>query len=155
MKPTDYVSNLRALLVETVEGPPGESAHYTEPGSGLLQTLDGVTAIEASTPFPASGVTIAAQAEHLRFYLDAVGQFLVGNAAKVDWDLSWKTTTVNDDAWDALRTRIRTTHVAVLELIDGVDDWGDDEVSDTLSILAHTAYHTGVIRLMVKGIRAR
>jgi len=154
MNRSDYVSNLRDLLVETIEGPPGESSRYIDPGGGVLETLDTLSAKEASTPFPASGVTIAAQAEHLRFYVDALGQFLVGNAARVDWDASWRTSTVTEEEWDALRTRIRKTHVRTLELIDGVEEWGDDEVSDTLSILAHTAYHLGSIRVMLKGIRA-
>jgi hypothetical protein len=68
--PHDFTNNLFKLLKETFEGPPPEGGSaYLDKGSGLFQTLEGITAEAASRP-PAPGApTIAAHCAHVGYYV--------------------------------------------------------------------------------------
>ena len=49
---------------------------YLDKGTTLYETLDGVTAEEASRSASPETATIAAQVEHVRFYLDVISEMV-------------------------------------------------------------------------------
>ena len=128
----DFTDSLFQLLRETFEGPPaGVGSAYLDKGAGLFQTLDALSAADASRgPWPGAS-TVAAHCEHARFYVHALLDFMRGATEKVDWGRSWLVREVSADEWDGLRA---------------APAWRDEEVGDSMAILAHTAYHLGAIR---------
>jgi hypothetical protein len=141
-----FTEALFLLLDETFEHHHGI---YLDKDTSLFQTLEGITAEEASHPVSEHCATLAAQVKHLTFYLTDLQDYFAGKAVgKVDWGEIWRTTQeVNPEEWEALRRQLRATYGRVRATLQNVDGWdGEDEIGGALAILAHTAYHLGEIR---------
>lgn len=145
----DFTNNLFAFLIETFESPPEPSSLYLNQKAGLFDTLSNLSAEQASKPV-AGGTSLAAQVEHTRFYLDVVKQFIEGRTEKVDWQKSWQVEEVTPKAWAVLQQDLKTTYERVSRMLRGLENWGDDEIGDSMAIVVHTAYHLGAIRQMIK-----
>ena len=147
----DYLSNLRDLLRETFGGTGGEASHYID-GKGhgsLLETLKRIDSVLASKPLKPGGATIAAHTEHLRYYMQTLQRFMADEpGVHPDWPGSWKTRIVTSAEWEVLKTLVRKEVAALLNNVDQVDTWDDERIGGALSILAHSAYHLGAIRLL-------
>ena len=148
----DFVNNLFTFLVETFEGPPEPASAYLDRRAGLFDTLGSISAAQASRPVAEGATSIAAQVEHLRYYVEVVEQFMDGRTEKVTWDDSWQVQEVTPEAWSALKRDLKATYDKITKKFEGIDSWEDDEVGDSLAIVVHTAYHLGAIRQMVKVI---
>ncbi|MGH9819088.1 MAG: hypothetical protein ACRD43_02865, partial [Pyrinomonadaceae bacterium] len=99
---TQFAESVAYLLRETFAGSPdGQPSAYLDRGVGLFSTLEGLSADEASHGI--ADMTIAAQTEHAKFYLDRLCEFINGRTASVNWDDSWLIETVNEPEWSALR----------------------------------------------------
>jgi hypothetical protein len=147
-----FVRSLTDLLEEVhVSAPNPRSTWMTsnEPDSGFLGTLSGITAEDASRA-PAPGMnTIAAHAEHLRYSLSLANRAFRGeNAyATADWAGSWRTQTVDAEAWERLREGLRGEHTRLLEAIRTRPEWTDPMIfQGSLALIGHAAYHLGAIR---------
>ena len=144
-----FVEAVAYMLRETFEGSPdGEGSAYLDQGVGVFGTLEKIPADGASREF--YGTTIAAQAEHAKFYLDRLCEFINGRTAKVNWEDSWLIETVNEDEWDALRTVVRTSYENALRCLAEPREWSEDQVGMAMGLIAHTAYHLGAIRQIAK-----
>ena len=147
-----FVAATAYLLRESFEGSPdGQGSAYLDRGIGFFSTLDGLSAADASQEF--TGTTIAAQTEHAKFYLDRLCEFINGRTERVNWEDSWLIETVNDSEWDALRLTVRTSYENLLRCLAAVDDWTEDRTGMAIGKVAHTAYHLGAIRQIVKSIK--
>lgn len=140
------------LLTETFESPIRDGNAYLDRGTGIFMTLAAVSAEDASKPAFPGATTLAAQAEHLRFYLVALAGFISGAHTRVDWAESWKLTTVTPEEWNTLRTGLYETYRHTAELIRGFDRWNEDELGGALAMLTHSAYPLGAIRQLVKAL---
>jgi hypothetical protein len=137
------------LLRETFEGSPdGQASAYLDRGVGFFSTLDTVSSDHASREF--SGTTVAAQTEHAKFYLDRLCEFINGRTERVNWEDSWLIETVNETEWDALRLTLRKSYENVLRCLASIDEWSEDRTGMAIGMVAHTAYHLGAIRQIVK-----
>ena len=121
---------------------------YLDRGTSFFETLETISAEEASRPVSAKCASIAAQAEHVRFYLRVLGDCIEGKpAVKIDWQESWQLREVTPEEWQTLKERLRETYQGVLTVMKDLDTWeGEDDIGASLGILAHTAYHLGEIR---------
>ena len=146
----DFVGNLFTLLVETFESPPRPGSAYLDQKAGLFDTLDTISAEQASRPITEGGTSIAAQVEHTRFYLDAIEQFMNGRTEKVDWQESWQLEQVTPEAWERLKRDLKAAYESVTARFKSIEAWGDDEIGDSMAIVVHTAYHLGAIRQIVR-----
>ena len=146
----DFVDNLFALLVETFESPPRPGSAYLDQKAGLFDTLNAVSAEQASRPVAEGGTSIAAQVEHTRFYLDAIEQFMNGRTEKVNWQESWQVEQVTPEAWERLKQDLKAAYENVTVKLKSTETWGDDEVGDSMAMVVHTAYHLGAIRQMMR-----
>ena len=92
--------------------------------------------------------SIAAQVEHTRFYLDLAARAGRGEeTGPVDWQATWRLTSVTDAEWEALKGRLREAQQAVLAVARNPETWtNEDTIGGGLAVLAHTAYHLGEIR---------
>ena len=146
---------LLKLLEETFSQVQGM---YIDKGTTLFETLDGVTAAEASRSASPKTATIAAQVEHVRFYLDVLDEIMrTRNFEKrYNWQEIWDTVReVTPEQWEDIKRRLHDSHISVLATIDSFDKWdGPYDVGGVMSIIAHTAYHLGGIRQALAAIRA-
>jgi hypothetical protein len=130
---------------------------YLDKGTTLYETLDGMSAAEASQAISANSATIAAQVEHVRFYLDVLDDYMrTGEDRTNNWREIWETVhEVTPEQWDDIRRRLRASHERALATINSFEQWdGKYDIAGALSILVHTAYHLGGIRQALGAIRA-
>jgi len=147
-----FTAAVAYLIRETFEGSPeGQPSAYLDRGIGIFNTLDGLTAADASREF--TGTTIAAQTEHAKFYLDRLCEFIKGRSERVNWEDSWLIETVDDAEWDALRQTVRKSYENLLRCLATVDDWTEDRTGMAIGMVAHTAYHLGAIRQIAKSTK--
>ena len=151
----DFTDSLFQLLKETFEGAPADvGSAYLDKGAGLFQTLDALSAADASRgPWPGAS-TVAAHCEHARFYVHALLDFMRGATEKVDWGRSWLVREVSADEWDGLRAGLRAAYETLDATLRAAPAWRDEEVGDSMAILAHTAYHLGAVRQLASAAKA-
>ena len=147
-----FVEAIASLLEEVHVGPPDPRATWitsNRPGSGLLGTLDALSASLASKP-PAPGTnTIAAHSAHLLFSLSLALRAMHGENpyAAVKWEESWRTQTVDEAGWAALRAELRRVHGELVAAIRrGPPLENPDVFKGVISLVGHGAYHLGAVQ---------
>ncbi len=147
----DFTENLFTLLKETFEGPPPKTASaFLDQGCGLFQTVGQLTAEDASRPGWPGGTTIAAHCAHMKFYLDVLHRYMQGPIESADWKQSWLVQTVTPEEWEALKRGLRGAYDAVSEALRSAESWGERNIGSAMAIIAHTAYHLGAVRQLVR-----
>ncbi|WP_078379699.1 hypothetical protein [Sutcliffiella halmapala] len=143
---------VRTLLKETFEGPEKNASWYTEakPGSGLFGTLEKLSAEDAS--IPVNGTTIAAQTDHTRYYLWVANSYLNEEEPTKDWKASWKITNVDEITWAQFNNELKQEYTTLLKKVDSLDSSDELTSNGLLGAIAHSAYHLGSIRQMIKAI---
>ena len=147
----------RALLDCLDETFSGVRGIYLDKGTTLYETLDGVSAEEASQAASSKSASIAAQVEHIRFYLDVIDDYMRTGIDKTNnWREIWETVhQVTPDEWEEMKRRLRASHERVMATLNSFEKWdGKYDIRGGLSILVHTAYHLGGIRQALGAIRA-
>ena len=146
MPQTSFTDELFIILEETFESHHGV---YLDKGTSLFDTLNQVSAEEASIAVGNRCASIAAQVEHVIFYLDVLVSSIAGqDVGKVDWDEIWsRVSRVTPEEWYELKVRLKATYTRVCELLRGIENWElNDAIGDSMAIVVHTAYHLGEIR---------
>lgn len=121
---------------------------FLDKDTSLFQTLETVTAAEASRPVGDKCATLAAQVAHVTFYLEVLEDYLLHRKrAKVDWGEIWRTVSaVDEEEWAAIQQNLKKTYARVKKEMRA-QDWQDGRaVGGALAIVVHTAYHLGEIR---------
>ncbi|MCI0708632.1 MAG: DinB family protein [Chloroflexi bacterium] len=134
------------LLEETFEQVHGT---YLDRGTSLFETLDTISAEMASRPVSDNCASIAAQVEHIRYYLDVLAVYMQGQKPEnVDWKHIWRTVrAVTPQEWETSISQLRASYHHILSLMKRFDTWeGENEMGGALAVLVHTAYHLGEIR---------
>jgi len=141
------------LLEETFERVHG---YYLDKETSIFETLNQVSALEASRHVSKAGGTIAAHTEHMRFYLQVLKEYMLKERTeKVDWSQSWLLQEVTEEEWNKLREQLQSTYRSVLQMLRDFEGWDEENgIADPLSILVHSAHHLGEIRQMTGAIKA-
>ena len=127
------------------------SGIFLDARTSLLETLENISAEEASKRITETGTSIASQVDHLRFYLKVSNDYMDGKKYKADWQGSWKRKTVTEEEWDLLRQQVREDYDNLIARLKGYADWSDDDrLGGQLGIIVHTAYHLGAIRQILR-----
>jgi hypothetical protein len=143
----DFKQPLRTLLAETFGVADTPTGFFLDSGrSGLLGTIDGITASQASLTPGAGHATVAAHCGHVLYQLRIFEAFEQGRHPAMDWPSSWNVDTVDEVAWTALRGHLRATYESVAGSITKRDTWPPQGVGAALMLLAHCAYHLGEVR---------
>jgi hypothetical protein len=147
-----FTNELYPMLEETFERVNGI---YLDRGTSLFETLETITAEQASRPVSAQCASIAGQVEHVRFYIEVLQEYMRGHeVGKIDWQASWYLKTVTPEEWDTLKQRLRASYASLTALIRSFTTWeGENELGGALAIVVHTAYHLGEIRQALCVIR--
>ena len=155
-----FVTGILDILKEAVEGgEPGQGTAFLDgtkaDGSGnhgLLATLDGLSAEQASRATPL-GTTVAAQAAHTAYHMEVVVRWEHGDRGPFDWPGSFQPSVVDEEAWRELRARVRRAYDDLCALATSNTKWDEDEPGGFAGALAHVTYHLGSIRQIIKLVR--
>jgi len=124
---------------------------YLDKGTSLFETLQAISAEEASIPVGGKCATLAAQVAHVNFYLEVLEAYILRqDIGEVDWDDIWRRVNkVSSEEWSAHQAQLRETYQRVLSMLQTLDPaaWDDQRpIGGALAIVVHTAYHLGEIR---------
>jgi hypothetical protein len=108
----------------------------------MFETLATITAEEASIPISSQSASLAAQVNHVRFYIDA----LLEQRQNADWAGSWRVGTVTEAEWQDLIARLQSSTEQARTFIQTFDGWDERFMGGAIAIVAHCAYHLGEIR---------
>ena len=141
----DFRKNLLQLMTETFEKPMGI---YLNPDTALFQTLDTVSAAEASIPVENKCASLAAQVAHTTFFIESFERFaLQGDSSPRDWGEIWRTVEkVTPEEWEAYKAKLLDAYNRMINLFTNNPAWNEDTMGGALSIVVHSAYHLGEIR---------
>lgn len=150
-------SSLAALFSELTNGaPPGGGAFILNSGDvGLLRSLDALSAADASQRLH-GGATVAAHARHVSYGLSLMNRWARdgGNPfADATWDAAWKTSVVNDQEWQAIRTDLSRQCAEWRTHLEEPRDTEEIELRGMIASVAHLAYHLGAIRQIAAAAR--
>lgn len=147
-QPPFLIPQIRGVLKEAFEGGQNSWTYFIDnrPGTGMLATLDALSAVQASQPSGAGGGTIAAHVHHVCFSLAEAASFIRGDHSPRDWSQSWAVKTVDDAAWSELRARARRAYEDLMRAIESHALTDEMAFGGTMGVVAHMAYHLGAIR---------
>ena len=164
MKPISaesFVEAIASLLEEVHVGPADPRATWitsNRPGSGFLGTLDAMPASVASQ-VPAPGLnTIAAHTAHLLFALSLALRALHGENpyAAAKWEESWRTQTMDEAAWNTLRSELRRVNGELIAAIRNDPPLEDPDVfKGIIALVGHGAYHLGAMQAILRMVTKR
>ena len=142
----EFANNLLQLMEETFE--PKHHGIYLDEGTSLFETLDTVSAAEASIPVGGKCASLAAQVAHVTFFIESFERYaLQGDNSPRDWGHIWRTVEkVTPQEWDAYKSELKDAYRRMDELFHENQAWNEDTIGGALSIVVHTAYHLGEIR---------
>lgn len=119
-------------------------------GTSLLETLDTISAAQASQQLSGRCATLAGHVYHLIRYLQITEAFMQGTVEeRVDWAATWQVTSVTDDEWDRLRADTRAAYDHARAFVSSFDSFSEDQLGGAMAMIVHTAYHLGEIRQML------
>ena len=142
----DFANNLFQLMEETFE--PKHHGIYLDKGTSLFETLETISAEEASIPVGGKCASLAAQVAHVTFYIEAFERYaLQGDQTRVDWGLIWRTVEkVTAEEWEQYKRNLKDAYLRMDKLFHENPTWNEDTIGGALSIVVHTAHHLGEIR---------
>jgi hypothetical protein len=153
--PTPLHGSLEALFRELIDGPkPGAAWMLNSGDSGLLRSLDKLSASAASTPH-AGGASIAAHVDHVRYGLWLMNRWSQGDRdpwSNADWTLSWIRGVVNDQEWAESRRALGAEARSWLVALSEPREYAESELNNVMGSIAHLAYHFGAIRQIDRSI---
>ncbi len=152
-KVTHVSTAIFEFLEETFETHHG---FYLDRGTSMFETLATISAEEASRPVSASCASIAAQVNHVTYYLDVLRSDIAGReVGEVDWSHAWQLGPVSDGEWTAVIEALRAGLTETRNVLRDADWNEEDSVYGAIAILVHTAYHLGEIRQALCTIQNR
>lgn len=152
----EFTAAIGVVLDELLDGAWEKFGFVLNPSdSGLLRSLDLLSA-EAASAIPAGARTsIAAHVDHLRYGFSLLNQWSAGASpfSDADYSASWKRIRVTESEWVSRRDELRRE---AYEWRDRMRKARDPLPSDWPAVVAstvHLAYHLGAIRQMNRAIR--
>jgi len=140
-----FLNSLFAILDETFENHHGI---FLDKGTSLFQTLETVSAEEASIPVGGKCASLAAQVEHVNFYLEVLERYIFQkDTSRVDWGEIWRRVEkVTPEEWEASKANLEKTYQRIHKSLRENETWDEDVIGGAMGIVVHTAYHLGEIR---------
>ena len=148
-----YRNSLLTVLDELFERVHG---FLLDPNTSLFETLATISAEEASRPIAAGCAPLAAQVNHLRFYIDVMMEGgRTGEQRPADWAGSWRVGPVNEAEWRALIERLRASYNELRQFVGAFEGWDEQFITGAFALVGHCAYHLGEIRQGLGVVRSR
>ena len=129
---------------------------FLDKGTSLLPSIEKLDAAGASRAVSNNSGSIAAHVDHLRFHIEVLEASMRREAPEdVDWNEIWRTIhEVTPDQWGQISWRWRDATQRVLDKIADPKRWGREvDLGGAVALVAHTAFHLGAIRQILKSGR--
>jgi hypothetical protein len=137
---------IEELLRETFEGGrPGAGTQYLDHDSGIMNTLQRLSASQASEPH-GRHPSIASHVRHMIFHLRTSCEWIQGDHSKRDWKGSFLPPEVTPEQWRGLLEEFKKTRAEYLRVISALPEDKLIAESGCMGVIAHLAYHLGAIR---------
>ncbi len=155
----EFLDNFEFVFSEFFEGPPagaGGTVALDRTGS-WRHTLEQLSAAEASRPAFPGATTVAAQVAHTTYYLTNSVRYIVPDGDKTtpgDWSGSWVKSVVTESEWRASIAALFAAYEQIKDTVRGLESWDGDSTGLAFGVLAHSAYHLGAVRQLVKALKA-
>ena len=145
IKQDHFLNSFFALLDETFENHHGI---FLDKNTSLFQTLETVSVEEASIPVGGKCASLAAQVEHVNFYLEVLERYIFQHDnSRVDWGEIWRRVEkVTPEEWQTSKTKLEDTYRRIDKALHENKTWDEDTIGGAMAIVVHTAYHLGEIR---------
>jgi hypothetical protein len=156
MSPAQLGDSLALLFSELIDGPKDQCYVLNAGDSGLLRSLDGLSAAAVSAIPPNGGASIAAHVDHVLYGLQLLNRWVAGEEnpwRDADWTASWRRTTVDEAQWALLRERFGTEARRWREMLAQVGELEGVALNGAIASIAHLAYHVGAIRQIDRSSR--
>jgi hypothetical protein len=140
------VEQLNSFLDEAFEKVYGI---FLDKGTSLFETLENITAEEASFQPCEACASIAAHVKHITFYLQVTDRYIfTTDDFQSDWGEVWRNThAVTPQEWNEIRSDLKSTYHALRDKLKTVTDWNNERAfGGAWGVVVHTAYHLGEIR---------
>jgi hypothetical protein len=121
---------------------------FLDKGTSLFETLETVSAQEASIPVGGKCASLAAQVAHVTFYMDSLERYVVqGDTSPRDWGHIWRTVEkVTPEEWDDYKRKLKDAYLRMDKMFRENQTWDDNSIGGSVALVVHTAYHLGEIR---------
>lgn len=122
---------------------------FLDKNTSLFETLETITAEEASIPVGGKCATLAAQVAHVNFYLEVTEAYVLNkDIGEVDWGDIWRRVgKVSEQEWQGYQAQLKQTYQRVLSMLQKCENWNDERpIGGAIAMAVHTAYHLGEIR---------
>lgn len=119
--------------------------------NGLWFAVKNLSAQEAAKSLGPGRSCVAAHLDHVRITLIYVRHALAGEEYKADWGSSWKIESPTEAQWEQIKTGFRQEYQALREFIQTKPFWREPGLAAAINNIAHTAYHAGAVRQILKG----
>lgn len=145
----EFLKQTVDLLRETYEGGrPGQGTQYLDHSSGIRNTLNALTAEQASRR-PGGHPSIAAHARHMNFHLRVTSEWILGDHGKRDWDASFEPQTVDEEEWAGIKRDLEASRQELVRVLSSLTPERFAEEGAALGAITHLAYHLGAIRQLM------
>jgi hypothetical protein len=147
MNTRDLGNTLPTIFSELVDGASQPTYVLNNADAGLLRSLDKLSATAASH-LTATGSSIAAQVDHVRYALSIMNRWVAGENVfdTADWKTSWKKTRVTAAQWKQLRDELADEAHRWLDSLKKPREIDQSDMNSVVGSIAHIAYHVGAIR---------
>ena len=122
---------------------------FLDAGTSLFETLETITAEEASIPVGGKCATLAAQVAHVNFYLEVMEAYILKqDRGQVDWGDIWRRVNqVSPEEWKAYKEQLKETYQRIVSILQNLQNWNEERpIGGAMAIAVHSAYHLGEIR---------
>jgi hypothetical protein len=122
---------------------------FLDAGTSLFETLETITAEEASIPVGGKCATLAAQVAHVNFYLEVMEAYILKqDRGQVDWGDIWRRVNqVSPEEWKAYKEQLKGSYQRIVSILQNLQDWNEERpIGGAMAIAVHSAYHLGEIR---------
>ncbi|MCX6080861.1 MAG: hypothetical protein NTW32_15145 [Chloroflexi bacterium] len=142
---THFLNPLFSILDETFENHHGI---YLDAHTSLFETLEKITAEQASIPVGGKCASLGAQVAHIVFYMEVLERNIVfSDTTPADWGETWRSVgKVSQSEWDAIRESLHLVYGRLDNWVHSNVGWTEDSIGGAMAIVVHTAYHLGEIR---------
>src|SRR5512140_951026 len=101
---------------------------FLDEHNSLFETLETITAAEASISVGGKCATLAAQVAHVNFYLEVLEAYILNkDIGKVDWGDIWRRVNqVSPKEWQGYQDQLKETYQRVLSMLQNTENWNDE-----------------------------
>lgn len=131
---------------------------YLDEGTSFFETLESVTAEEASNHASDRTASIAAHVSHVVYGMDVLQKSIRGERlGKLNWREIWENDRpVSPAEWSERVEALHAEYANVRRLLGDPATWErEGAMGGFMEITVHTAYHLGAIRQALAVIRSR